>query len=206
VVAPANAHDAKGCLISAIRDNNPVIFIEHRLLYAVEGYVPTANYDVPLGKARILTEGDDITIVAVSHMVMEALRARKHLEAIGIKAEIIDPVTLWPMDMVTIMNSVQKTGRLLVVDNGWLTCGLSSEMLTRAMEMCVENDEPIPAMARMGFAPTTCPTTRPLENLFYPNGRTIAVKAYEMVKGKNAKGWEPPVDAKTEIDAFKGPF
>jgi len=206
VVAPANAHDAKGCMISAIRDNNPVIFIEHRLLYSTEGYVPTQSYHVPLGKARVLTEGSDVTIVAVSHMVMEALRARKHLENIGISAEIIDPITLWPLDMDTIMRSVQKTGRLLVVDNAWLTCGASSEILTRALEMCQEEDRAIPTMARMGFAPTTCPTTKPLENLFYPNGRTIAVKAYEMVKGKNAASWEPPVDARTEIDAFKGPF
>lgn len=206
VVAPANAHDAKGCMISAIRDNNPVIFIEHRLLYSTEGYVPTESYSVPLGQARILTEGSDITIVAVSHMVMEALRAKKQLDAIGIRAEVIDPVTLWPLDMDTIMQSVKKTGKLLVVDNGWLTCGASSEILTRAMEVCQEEDVVVPTMARMGFAPTTCPTTRPLENLFYPDERTIAVKAYQMVKGKQAKTWDPPMGTKTEIDAFKGPF
>jgi pyruvate dehydrogenase E1 component beta subunit len=206
VVAPANAHDAKGCMVSAIRDDNPVIFIEHRLLYSTEGYVPTQPHAVPLGKARILTEGQDITIVAVSHMVMEALRAKKHLETIGIQAEVIDPVTLWPLDMETIINSVKKTGKLLVVDNAWLTCGASSEILTRAMEICQEEDVSIPSLARMGFAPTTCPTTRPLENLFYPNSRTIAVKVYQMVKGKNAKSWEPAIDGKTEIDAFKGPF
>jgi pyruvate dehydrogenase E1 component beta subunit len=206
VVAPANAHDAKGCMISAIRDDNPVIFIEHRLLYSTEGYVPTHAYSVPLGKARILTEGHDITLVAVSHMVMEALRAKKHLETVGITAEVIDPVTLWPLDMDTIMQSVKKTGRLLVIDNAWLTCGASSELLTRAMEICQEEDISIPSLARMGFAPTTCPTTRPLENLFYPDGRTIAVKAYHMVQGKQAKAWEPPASVKTEIDAFKGPF
>jgi pyruvate dehydrogenase E1 component beta subunit len=169
-------------------------------------FVSTQPYAVPLGKARILTEGQDITIVAVSHMVMEALRAKKHLEAIGIQAEVIDPVTLWPLDMETIINSVKKTGKLLVVDNAWLTCGASSEILTRAMEICQEEDIAMPSLARMGFAPTTCPTTRPLENLFYPNSRTIAVKVYQMVKGKNAKSWEPAMDAKTEIDAFKGPF
>jgi pyruvate/2-oxoglutarate/acetoin dehydrogenase E1 component len=206
VVAPANAHDAKGCMIAAIRDNNPVIFIEHRLLYSSEGYVPTESYEVPLGQARILEKGDDITIVAISHMVMEALRAQKHLEKIGISAEIIDPITLWPLDMDTIMKSVQKTGRLLVVDNAWLTCGASSEIITRALETSQEEGKKIPLLARMGFAPTTCPTTLPLEKLFYPNGQTIAAKVYEMVKGKNAKLWEPPVSDKTEIDAFKGPF
>jgi len=206
VVAPANAHDAKGCMIAAIRDNNPVIFIEHRLLYSTEGYVPTAPYEVQLGQARVLSKGEDVTIVAISHMVMEALRAKEHLKTIGINAEIIDPITLWPLDMDTILKSVDKTGRLLIVDNAWLTCGASSEIMSRTVEMCQEVGKAVPAIARMGFAPTTCPTTRPLEDLFYPSGRTIAAKAYAMVKGKHAKNWEPPQDNKTEIDAFKGPF
>jgi len=205
VVAPSNAHDAKGCMISAIRDNNPVVFVEHRLLYSTEGYVPTGSYEVPLGKARILVPGEDITIVAVSHMVMEALRAAKHLESVGIHAEVIDPVSLWPLDMATIVESIQKTKHLLVVDNAWLTCGASSEILTRAYEMFLEEGEGIPVMARMGFAPTTCPTTRPLENVFYPDGRGIAARAHQMLNSK-AKSWEPPMDARTEIDAFKGPF
>jgi pyruvate/2-oxoglutarate/acetoin dehydrogenase E1 component len=206
VVAPSNANDAKGCMIAAIRDNNPVIFIEHRLLYSVDGYVPYESVEVPLGKARVLQEGDDVTILAVSHMMMEALRAKKHLDSVGIQAEIIDPITLWPLDMETIMQSVRKTGRLLVVDNAWLTCGASSEILTQVYETCRQTGEKLPEMVRMGFAFTTCPTTKPLENEFYPNGRTIASKAYEMVKGKNSERWQPAADAKTEIDAFKGPF
>lgn len=205
IVAPSNANDAKGCMIAAIRDNNPVIFIEHRLLYAVDGYVPYQSYEVALGKARVLQEGDHITILAVSHMVMEALRAKKHLETVGIQAEIIDPISLWPLDMDTIMQSVRKTGKLLVVDNAWLTCGASSEILTQVYETCGKTGETRPEMARMGFAFTTCPTTRPLENVFYPNSRTIAAKAYAMVKGE-AEQWIPQADAKTEIDAFKGPF
>lgn len=205
VVAPSNANDAKGCMIAAIRDNNPVIFIEHRLLYAVDGYVPYEPYEVPLGKARILQEGTDITIVAISHMVMEALRAQKHLEKVGIQAEIIDPISLLPLDMETIIESVHKTKRLMIVDNGWLTCGASSEIMTRVFEIFQSQSLEIPQMQRMGFAATTCPTTKPLENLFYPNSRTIASKAHQMVKG-NAQLWEPALDSKTEIDAFKGPF
>ncbi len=204
VVAPSNANDAKGCMIAAIRDNNPVIFIEHRLLYAVDGYVPYQSYEVELGKARVLQTGEHVTILAVSHMVMEALRARKHLENIGIQAEIIDPISLLPLDMDTIMASVRKTGKLLIVDNAWLTCGASSEILTRVYEICQQTGEAVPQMARMGFAFTTCPTTRPLEDEFYPNSRTVAAKAYQMVTGKT--DWAPSVDAKTEIDAFKGPF
>ena len=152
-----------------------------------------------------MQEGDDVTILAISHMVMEALRAQKHLETVGIQAEIIDPISLWPLDRETIMQSVRKTGKLLVVDNGWLTCGASSEILTQVYETCQQSGEPVPEMVRMGFAHTTCPTTRPLEDVFYPNSRTIAERAYEMVKGKG-QCWEPAVDAKTEIDAFKGPF
>lgn len=207
VVAPSNAHDAKGCMISAIRDNNPVIFIEHRLLYSTEGYVAPESYTVPLGQARVMVPGKDITIVAISHMVMEALRASKHLENIGLSAEIIDPISLRPLDMETIVTSVKKTGRLLIVDNAWLTCGASSEIMAKIIELLPEGlqGKAIP-MARMGFAETTCPTTRPLEDLFYPNGRTIAQKAYSMVSGKTNTDWLPATTSKTEIDAFKGPF
>lgn len=207
VVAPSNAHDAKGCMIAAIRDDNPVVFIEHRLLYGTEGYVAPESYEVPLGQARVMTQGKDVTIVAISHMVMEALRARKQLEKIGISAEIIDPITLWPLDMQTIIKSVEKTGRLLIVDNAWLPCGASSEIMARMVELMPNglNGKPIP-MARMGFAHTTCPTTKPLENLFYPNERTIAAKAYELLHAKPADEKIFADMSKTEIDEFKGPF
>lgn len=205
VVAPSNPHDAKGCMIAAIRDNNPVIFIEHRLLYATEGFVSSDSYAVPLGKARTLTEGKDITIIAISHMVMATLRAHKHLATIGIQAEVIDPVTLWPLDIDTIVNSVKKTGRLLIVDNAWLPCGASSEIITQVMEKLQSADIKPPKIGRLGFAHTTCPTTKPLENLFYPNGQTIALKAYELMHNQTGS-WQPPSDESTEIEAFKGPF
>lgn len=207
VVMPSNAHDAKGCLIAAIRDDNPVIFIEHRLLYNTEGYVSAESYEVKLGEARVLTRGDDITIVATSHMVMEALRAKHHLEQVGITAEVIDPITLYPLDMETIVNSVKKTGRLLIVDNGWLTCGASAEIMARMIELLPEglSGQAIP-MARMGFAETTCPTTRSLEDLFYPNGKTIAAKAFAMLNKNVGDSWLSKINDKTEIDEFKGPF
>lgn len=205
VVAPSNANDAKGCMIAAIRDNNPVIFIEHRLLYAVDGYVPYQSFEQPLGQARVLQKGDDITIVAISHMVMEALRARKHLETVGIQAEIIDPITLWPLDIKTILDSVAKTKKLLIVDNAWLPCGASSEIMTQIYEHCIAAKLETPKMARMGFAFTTCPTTKPLENVFYPDSKKIAEKAYSLLKDKEIH-WEVTEDSQTEIDAFKGPF
>lgn len=207
VVAPSNAHDAKGIMISSIRDNNPVVFIEHRLLYATEGYVNPNSYEVPIGKARIMSAGTDITILAISHMVTEALRAKQHLLQAGIHAEVIDPISLRPFDIETLIHSLRKTGKLLIVDNAWLTCGASSEIMAQVYEQLPEglNGKPI-KMARMGFADTTCPTTRPLEDLFYPNDRTIAIKAYEMISGKHDTQWLPAAGIKPEIDEFKGPF
>ncbi|MFQ6028172.1 MAG: alpha-ketoacid dehydrogenase subunit beta, partial [Dehalococcoidia bacterium] len=115
VVAPTTPHDAKGCLIEAIRDNNPVMYVEHRLLHFQEGPVPKELYTVPPGKARITAPGKDVTIVGISYMHNECLRARQYLESVGVQAEIIDPVWLQPLDVATIAESVRKTRRLCVV-------------------------------------------------------------------------------------------
>lgn len=203
VAVPTTPHDAKGCIIAAIRDNNPVIFIEHRMLYNFKGIVPEEPYEIPFGKARVLAPGDSITIVAVSHMIAEALRARHALSEAGISAEIIDPVTLTPIDMDTIAASVGKTGRLLVVDNAWTACGASAEIIAQTVECLQDRDQPL-RMARMGFAPVPCPTTRPLEDLYYPNAGTIAATAYKMVTGKD--DWGIEMDTAREIDEFRGPF
>ncbi len=202
VVAPTTPYDAKGCMIAAIRDNNPVIFVEHRMLYNNRGLVPAEPYALPFGKARLLTKGDDITIVAISHMVVESLRAYHHLLDVGIHANIIDPVTLSPLDAESIIESVERTGRLLVVDNSWTAAGASSEIVARVVEH-IQGRKAI-QVKRMGFAPTPCPTTKPLENLFYPNARTIAAQAYAMVKGK--ADWVPQGEEAREIAEFKGPF
>ena len=203
VVAPTTPHDAKGCMIAAIRDNNPVIFVEHRMLYGHRGVVPEESYEVPFGKARILKEGHDITIVAISHMVVESLRAAAHLEAEGLHAEIIDPVSLAPFDIETVLESVRKTGRLLIVDNAWTNCGASAEIVAQVYER-MQDERPV-KVRRMGFAPTPCPTTKPLENLFYPNARTIAGNAYDLIKGRT-QNWLPDGAEAKEIAEFKGPF
>src|SRR6185436_8869072 len=114
VVAPSNAHDAKGCLIAAIRDNNPTIFVEHRLLYPTEAYTPNAPYTVPFGKARVVAKGSDVTMVGVSNMVIECLRAHELLAEAGISSEVIDPISLVPLDVVTILKSAKRTKKLLV--------------------------------------------------------------------------------------------
>lgn len=206
VVAPSNAHDAKGLMIAAIRDDNPVIYMEHRLLCNMQSYVSPEPFETPLGKARILREGSDITIVAISHMAIEAARAAHYLEKTGISPEVIDPVSLRPLDMETISASVKKTGKLLVVDNGWLTCGASAEIISRMVELFPQGlgGKVIP-MARMGFADTPCPTTKPLENLFYPNGKTIAERAFRLIDPQGKIDLPESHEIK-ELDEFKGPF
>jgi acetoin:2,6-dichlorophenolindophenol oxidoreductase subunit beta len=204
VVAPSNAHDAKGLLIASIRDNNPVMFVEHRMLYFTEAYVPEQPYEVELGKARVVAEGSDITIVGVSHMVLESLRAKELLQEQGISAEVIDPVTLMPLDMATIAKSVAKTGRLLVVDNAWTACGASAEIIAGIAE---NPDMRGAQMQRMGFAPTTCPTTPTLEKEFYPNPVTISSTAHSMVH-PDAPAWAPSEEHAILAHQlqFRGPF
>lgn len=199
VIAPTTPHDAKGALITSIRDNNPVIFIEHRMLYNNAGYVPSKLYEVPFGKGRILKEGNDITIVGVSYTVEDSLRASELLKGVGVNAEIIDPISLSPIDYELIRKSVSKTGKLLVVDNGWTTCGFSSEIITDVAINC--NNV---SCERIGFSETPCPTTPSLENIFYPTPQSIAVKANEMCGGDSK--WSPPEQPAKEITSFKGPF
>lgn len=203
VVAPSNASDAKGCLIAAIRDDNPVIFVEHRLLYPTTAYVAEAPYTVPFGRARIAAPGDDITIVGISNMVVEALRAREVLAGVGIGAEIVDPISLSPLDIETILASARRTGHLLVADNAWLTAGASAEIVAQVAERAGGAVK----VRRMGFAPTPCPTTPPLERLFYPNPATVAEAAHAMLRPGAAAWRVPPEKAKLAYQMqFKGPF
>ncbi|MBC7242898.1 MAG: dehydrogenase, partial [Anaerolineae bacterium] len=131
VIQPSTPYDAKGLLKSAIRNDNPVIFIEHKLLYITTGPVPEEEYLVPIGVADIKRAGDDVTIVATSRMVHFALQAAGELEKEGIQAEVIDPRTLKPLDIDAILRSVKKTGRLVVVNEGHLTGGFTAEVAAR---------------------------------------------------------------------------
>jgi pyruvate dehydrogenase E1 component beta subunit len=203
VVAPSNAHDAKGCLVAAIRDNNPVLFVEHRLLYFTECNVPEDDYVVEFGKARVCHEGTDITLVGISNMLVECIRSAELLAEVGISAEVIDPISLVPLDINTILESAKRTKKLLVVDNAWTNCGASAEILARVAEQAGAQVE----VARMGFAPTTCPTTPWLEKDFYPNPATIAGRVHGMVKPDEPL-WEPaPEQAELAYQTqFRGPF
>jgi pyruvate/2-oxoglutarate/acetoin dehydrogenase E1 component len=131
VIQPSTPYDAKGLLKSAIRNDNPVIFIEHKLLYNTTGPVPDEEYLIPIGVADVKRPGDDVTIVATSRMVLFALNAAEELARQGIEAEVIDPRTLKPLDIDTIVRSVEKTGRLVVVNEGHLTGGFTAEVAAR---------------------------------------------------------------------------
>ncbi len=203
VVAPTNPHDAKGCLIHAIRDNDPVIYVEHRILHFQKGAVPEAPYRVAPGKARILAEGADVTLVGISYMLLECLRASRYLESVGVDAEVIDPIWLSPLDIETMVRSVRKTGRLCVVDNGWTTCGASAEILAQVIER-LQGERNV-VVHRMGYAAATCPPTPSLEDLYYPNARTIASAVYDLVQGKR-NYWLPEERKELQEIEFRGPF
>jgi pyruvate dehydrogenase E1 component beta subunit len=203
VVAPSNAYDAKGCLATAIRDESPVIFVEHRLLYPLLAPVPEIPYTVPFGKARVCRAGGDVTIVGISNMLVESLRAAELLAEVGIDATVIDPISLMPLDIGSIIESTRDTGRLVVVDNAWTCCGASAEIIASVSETLA--GQRIGA-ARIGFAPTPCPTTPSLERAFYPNPVTIAKRVYRLVRGKD--DWHPnPEHARLDYQtSFQGPF
>lgn len=179
VVMPCTAYDAKGLLITSIIDDNPVIFIEHRWLYKHKGYVPKILYSVPLGKGIIRRSGKDATIVAISYMVVEALRAAEKLKEEGYDIEVIDPRTLKPLDIRLILNSVKKTGRLIVVDTDWTTAGLSAEISAIASEKGFKYlKAPI---RRIAWPDVPIPSSYVLEEAFYPDAETIINAVKEVV-------------------------
>jgi acetoin:2,6-dichlorophenolindophenol oxidoreductase subunit beta len=202
VVAPTTAIDAKGLLISAIRDDNPVIFMEHRWLYWQEQDVPEEPFTLPIGEGDVLRTGRDLTIVATSWMNVEAMKAAEILSRRGVEIEIVDPRTIAPLNDEIIIRSVRKTGHCIVADNDWLHCGFSAEVAAVVSEKCFGVlKSPV---RRIGFAPTPCPTVRHLEDEFYPNAENI-VRAVENQLGLS----EMDLGAESfysHTNRFKGPF
>ena len=202
VVLPTTPYDAKGMLISAIRDDNPIIFIEHRWLYWQTGEVPEEPYTVPIGPPNVVREGKDITIVTTSWMNVEAMKAAGILARRGVDVEIVDVRTIAPLEDDLIVESVLKTGNCIIADNDWIPYGAGSEIAAIIAEKCFGAlKAPI---KRIGFAHTPCPTARHLENEFYPNAITI-IRAIEEKLGLK------PTDLSGEEfysheNRFKGPF
>jgi len=202
VVLPTTPYDAKGLLISAIRDDNPVIFIEHRWLYWQKGNVPEKPYTIPIGKGNILRVGKDVTIVATSWMNVEAIMAADVLAKRGISLEIVDPRTISPLNDELIINSVNKTGYCIVSDNDWSFCGISAEIAARVYTKCFGKlKAPI---KRIGFAQTPCPTARHLENEFYPNAKNIIREVEKLLKLEQINLND--IEFYSHEKKFKGPF
>ena len=179
VVMPATAYDAKGLLISSIEDNNPVIFMEHRWLFNITDYVPEGIYHVPLGRARLVREGTDVTVAATSYMTVEALRASKMLTEDGVSMEVIDIRSLRPLDDSLILESVRKTGRLIVADSGWKAVGFSAEIVARVVESALGALKSPPK--RVGLPDCPTPTTPALANQYYPRAVHIVATAKRML-------------------------
>jgi pyruvate dehydrogenase E1 component beta subunit len=176
VVIPATAADAKGLLKSAIRQDDPVIFLEHESLYGVKGEVPGGEYLVPLGRANVMREGKDVTIVSYSKCVFDALRAAEALENEGIDAEVIDLRTLNPLDLATVVESVRKTGKAIVVYEGWRTGGAGAEIAAQIYEAAFDSlDAPIERVATLD---TPMPYNKKLERAALPSPEQI-VRAAE---------------------------
>lgn len=178
VIMPATPFDAKGLLMAAVRDGNPAIIIEHRWLYEHVGHVPEEPYEVPLGKAVVRKAGKDATIVAVSHMVHEAVQAAEALQVEGIDCEVIDLRTLKPMDSAAVVESVRKTGRLIVADTGWKECGVGAEVMAKVAEAGAALKAPL---ARVNLPEAPTPASPVLEKAFYPGKQDIIEAARKTV-------------------------
>lgn len=178
VVMPSTPYDAKGLLISAVKDGNPIMFVEHRWIYDCIGYVPEEIYTVPIGKGVVRKEGKDVTVVAISQMVYEAIKAAKVLEAEGIDAEVIDPRSLKPLDEELIFNSVKKTGRLIIADVACKTGGVGAEIACRVAESALSYlKSPV---KRVNFPDVPTPNSPALEEAYYPNAQTIIKTVKEL--------------------------
>jgi len=171
IAVPSTPYDAKGLLKTAIRDDNPVLFIENAMLYNERGDVPEGEYNVPLGKARVVRPGRDLTILAYSRMVYEAQRAAATLEKMGIAAEVIDVRSLVPLDLDAIVESVKKTGRMLVVHEGYRQGGVGAEIAALVMENAFDYlDAPV---ERIGSQEVPIPFSQSLEEAVLPGADQI---------------------------------
>jgi len=180
VILPTSPYDAKGMLISAIEDDNPVICFEHRWLYGVRDGVPEDDYRVPIGKCHVVKPGNDITLVGVSYMTLECLRAAESLAKIGVSAEVIDLRSARPLPIEQIHDSVRKTGLVLLADHGHSFCGLSSEISAAITEHLFDCLQAPPA--RIGLPDHPAPTSPVQSERYYPLHQHLTEKCMSMLK------------------------
>ncbi len=200
VATPAFPADAKGMLCSALRGDTPAVFLENRAVYDLEGDVPEDGTPIPFGQARVVREGADITIVGVSLMAYEAVRAADLLAEHGVHAEVIDPRSVRPIDEATILRSLRKTGRLVVADTSWATCGFSAEIAAIAAG---EGYGWLKAPVRRVTVPDCpAPVSRPLEEAYHPTPMTIVQACLDLLGMETSSK-----RALTDVQAqFAGPY
>ena len=204
---PSSAEDAKGLLLSSIFDPNPVIFLEHRWLHNSSSDVPDGDYRIPIGKAKKIKEGNDFTIVSMSYLTAEALIAAKYLEQFGIEVDLIDLRSIKPLDLDTIVSSLSKTGRILVLDTGASTCSVASDIISKLSTQFFSYFKESPCILTMPDIPE--PTSFELTKGFYIRAADIANEILQKLKIENTNPYkdipEPdPHDIPGEW--FKGPF
>ncbi len=180
VVVPSSPYDAKGLLIQAIRDDDPVMFFEHKVLYTMVGDVPEEMYTIPFGEANIVREGSDVTIVAIGRMVGMAEEAARTLAGEGIECEIIDPRTISPLDEETIFESVENTGHLVVVDEAYPRCSIASDIAALVSQDCFSSLKAGPKMVTAPHAPV--PFAANLEDMYVPQASKIAAAVRDVVR------------------------
>ena len=206
VVMPTTPFDAKGMMISAIESNDPVVCLEHRWLYGIRDEVPPDYYRVPLDRARVMRSGTDVTLIGVSYMTLECLTAAEMLAGVGISAEVIDLRSIRPLDLETILDSVNRTGRLLTVDNGHVVGGISAEITASVVERSF--DRLVAAPDRMGFPDHPTPTTPSLADGYYPLPHEIAETAARLVGIEQS--FDPVDRGERRLDQpdpdYQGPF
>jgi acetoin:2,6-dichlorophenolindophenol oxidoreductase subunit beta len=181
VIAPSTPHDAKGLMVAAIRDDDPVVYVDERWLYSQEGPVPAELYAEPIGRAACRRAGRDVTILAFSYMAPKALEAASVVDAEGISCEVVDLRTLRPLDRTAICESVRKTGRAVVCDIGWRTGGIGGEIAAQIMEECWRDLKG--PVARVALPDVPAPAARTMEAVYYPGTKDI-VSAVRAVVGR----------------------
>ena len=185
VVMPATPYDAKGLMISAIKDNNPVVYIDDRWLHRLEDHVPKEMYEVPIGKGIVRKEGHDVTLAAISHMAYLASEAASELAKDGIEVEVIDLRTVKPLDTNLLLDSVRKTGRLIVADVGWRTCGIAAEIASIVFEEAFDSMKSPPIRVTLPDVPA--PSSRVLEKTYYPTTENIIQAVREVLLTKSRR-------------------
>lgn len=204
VVVPSNAAEAKGLMTSAILDDEPVIYIDHRSLHNTSCEVPDGFYQIPLGKAHVVQEGSDVTLAAVGPMVAEALIAAKTCAESGYSIEVIDLRTIRPLDFATVMASVQKTGRLIVTDSDWPHFGVASALISEVTQKAFAALKSAPAIVTWPDHPV--PASYAIDVNYYPTAKNIVSVIANMLENKLAIPSTEQVMTKSHSGVHAGPF